>query len=169
MQPNGLVCGTLRRSEAEQRLASLADEIRKTLGEYNVVIRRTAHIARHVGGLLAKAAAMMRSKDFSKWCLHEFDMARYTAHRYINIYRSWDVIESHPDFPNLTIMQMADVAKGKNPRDRSYKVAGKKFDLLFSVLVQRVRDAATEHPELQPLIADFERWKPILSKAGLIH
>lgn len=150
------------------RLHGIAADVKRLQGEYRNLVGRSALIAKQMGELLSEARSLIQGRQWSKWLATELDLTPDAAFRYMTIYRKWGDIESHRAFPDLTIIQMFDVARGRKPRKRSYKLIGQSLDTLLDVLDERLSEAMISHPELEALIDAIDAARPILEKAGLL-
>lgn len=152
-----------------ERIIQIVARVKELQAEYRGLVGRSALIAKEMGGLLLEARASIQHRQWSKWLAAELDLTPDAAHRYITIHRRWKEIENHEAFPDLTIIQMFDVARGKHPRKRSYKLCGQSLDVLLDILSERLADAVQKYPEVEALIDAIDRARPAMESAGLLR
>lgn len=150
------------------RLNDIVEQVNKLRAEYRSVLARGAAVAKETGVLLAEARKLMPKGCWSRWLATNLELTSDTAHRYITIGQKWERIESHKDFPNLNVVQMFDVARGKKPRTRSHKLCGRSLDTLLGVLEDRLAEHVMDCEEIEALVEAIDNARPALESRGLL-
>lgn len=153
-----------------ERLGVLEEKIKDLKSQYKDLISRGAAVAREMGILLAEARTLVRpAHKWSKYCVSHLDMVPGTAHRYITIAKNWERIEKSAAFPNLSVDQMFDVARGRKPRKRKFGIRDQTLDVILDILDERLVEAISDVPELGELIDAIDKARPIMESHGLLQ
>jgi hypothetical protein len=148
-------------------LAGIAGEIRSVRSEYETILRRGAACAKRVGELLLKAQPLCE-RQWAKWLAVELDMVTETAKKYMTIAENWERIESHEKFPNIGVLEMYDIARGRKHNKPKYSAVCRKLDTLINALDQRISELVGQFPELADLLDAIDNARGLLEREGLL-
>lgn len=158
----------LLKNDNVETVKSIAERIRQLRGDHDELLRRGAAYAKEVGELLNKAKPIVGGM-WGKWLAKELDMTTECARKYTTIASGWKNIQKHEMFPGLSVVEMYDIARGGEPRKRSYKLMGRRLDTLIAILDERLSAVVDQYPELEKLIDAIDRARPVLEAAGLLR
>lgn len=152
------------------RINEIVQRVRQLRDEHGYLLRKAAAAAKEMGELLTEARKIIPRSQWRKWIVAELDLTPDTAARYIAIAAQWDRVARHGMFPAMTVMQMFDVARGREPSKRKYSMRDQSLDVLLDILDERLVGYADEDiPELQAVIEAIDNARPIMERLGLLN
>lgn len=156
--------------QISQKLEGISGRIKSLHSEYRQLISRGAAIAKEIGDLLIEARKLVTPRHhWSKWLATTVDMVPGTAYRYITIAAQWERVVNHAMFPDLNVVQMHDVARGKEPKKRKYSMRDQSLDVLLDILDERIVERVGDIPELEKLLDLIDELRPTLEEHGLLN